>query len=88
MWKAGKVTITGQVTGVKDSDGNDLTIKASTEITINAAAALTLALDRTEAWIGVNKNTTLVATVTNYKSDNGVTWTTSDKTVATVVKKV
>lgn len=85
--KAGKVTITGQVTGVKDSDGNDLTIKASTEITINAAAALTLALDRTEAWIGVNKNTTLVATVTNYKSDNGVTWTTSDKTVATVDEK-
>lgn len=85
--KAGKVTITGQVTGVKDSDGNDLTIKASTEITINAAAALTLALDRTEAWIGVNKNTTLVATVTNYKSDNGVAWATSDKTVATVDEK-
>lgn len=85
--KAGKVTITGQVTGVKDSNGNDLTIKASTEITINAAAALTLALDRTEAWIGVNKNTTLVATVTNYKSDNGVAWTTSDKTVATVDEK-
>ncbi len=85
--KAGKVTITGQATGVKDSNGNDLTIKASTEITINAAAALTLALDRTEAWIGVNKNTTLVATVTNYKSDSGVTWTTSDKAVATVDEK-
>lgn len=85
--KAGKVTITGQVTGVKDSNGNDLTIKASTEITINAAAALALTLDRTEAWIGVNKNTTLVATVTNYKSDSGVTWTTSDKAVATVDEK-
>ena len=85
--KAGKVTITGQVTGVKGADGNELTIKASTDITINAAAALTLALDRTEAWIGVNKNTTLTATVANYKSDGGVTWTTSDKTVATVDEK-
>ena len=85
--KAGKVTITGQVTGVKGTDGNELTIKASTDITINAAAALALTLDRTEAWIGVNKNTTLAATVTNYKSDSGVTWTTSDKTVATVDEK-
>ena len=85
--KAGKVTITGQVTGIKGTDGNELTIKASTDITINAAAALTLALDRTEAWIGVNKNTTLAATVTNYKSDSGVTWTTSDKAVATVDEK-
>ena len=85
--KAGKVTITGQITGVQDANKKDLTIKASTEITINAAAALTLALDRTEAWIGVNKNTTLAATVTNYKSDSGVTWTTSDKTVATVDEK-
>ena len=85
--KAGKVTITGQITGVQDANKKDLTIKASTDITINAAAALTLALDRTEAWIGVNKNTTLAATVTNYKSDNGVTWTTSDKTVATVDEK-
>ena len=85
--KAGKVAITGQITGVQDANKKDLTIKASTEITINAAAALTLALDRTEAWIGVNKNTTLVATVTNYKSDSGVTWTTSDKAVATVDEK-
>lgn len=85
--KAGKVTITGQVTGIKGTDGNELTIKASTDITINAAAALTLALDRTEAWIGVNKNTTLAATVTNYKSDSGVTWESSDKTVATVDEK-
>ena len=85
--KAGKVPITGQITGVQDANKKDLTIKASTEITINAAAALTLALDRTEAWIGVNKNTTLAATVTNYKSDSGVTWTTSDKTVATVDEK-
>ena len=85
--KAGKVTITGQITGVKVADGNELTIKATTEVTINAAAALTLTLDRTEAWIGVGKNTTLVATVANYKSDNGVTWATSDKTVATVDEK-
>ena len=85
--KAGKVTITGQITGVKDASGNELAIKATTEVTINAAAALTLTLDRTEAWIGVGKNTTLVATVANYKSDNGVTWATSDKTVATVDEK-
>lgn len=85
--KAGKVTITGQITGVQDANKKDLTIKASTDITINAAAALTLALDRTEAWIGVNKNTTLAATVTNYKSDSGVTWESSDKTVATVDEK-
>lgn len=85
--KAGKVTITGQVTGVKGTDGNELTIKASTDITINAAAVLALTLDRTEAWIGVNKNTTLVATVTNYKSDSGVTWESSDKTVVTVDEK-
>ena len=85
--KAGKVTITGQITGLQDANKKDLTIKASTDITINAAAALTLALDRTEAWIGVNKNTTLVATVTNYKSDSGVTWESSDKTVVTVDEK-
>ena len=36
--KAGKVTITGQITGVQDANKKDLTIKASTEITINAAA--------------------------------------------------
>ncbi len=85
--KAGKVMITGQITGIKDARGNDLTIKASTDVTINAAAALTLTLDKTEAWIGVGKTTTLVATVANYKSDNGVTWATSDKTVATVDEK-
>lgn len=85
--KAGKVTITGQITGLQDANKKDLTIKASTDITINAAATLTLALDRTEAWIGVNKNTTLAATVTNYKSDSGVTWESSDKTVATVDEK-
>lgn len=85
--KAGKVTITGQITGLQDANKKDLTIKASTDITINAAATLTLALDRTEAWIGVNKNTTLAATVTNYKSDSGVTWESSDKTVVTVDEK-
>ena len=85
--KVGKVMITGQITGIKDASGNDLTIKASTDVTINAAAALTLTLDKTEAWIGVGKTTTLVATVANYKSDNGVTWATSDKTVATVDEK-
>ena len=85
--KAGKVTITGQITGVKDADGNELSIKATTDVTINAVAALTLTLDKTEASVGVGKTITLSATVTNHKSDNGVTWESSDKSVATVDEK-
>lgn len=49
---------------------------------------LSITLDRTkEVYIEVGKNTTLVATVKNYKEDSGVTWTTSDKKIATVDEK-
>lgn len=86
--KAGNVTITGKITGVKGADGNDLAISASTTIKINPAAGLALSLDRTsEVYLAVGGSTTLVATVTNYQSDNGVVWESSDKKIATVNEK-
>ncbi len=86
--KAGKVNITGKVTGVKGADDKELAISSSVEITITAAAELALSLDRTkDVFIGVGSTTTLVATVSNYKSDSGVTWETSDNKIATVDDK-
>lgn len=86
--KAGKVNITGKVTGVKGADDKELAISNSVEVTITAAAELALSLDRTkDVFIGVGGTTTLVATVSNYKSDSGVTWETSDKKIATVDDK-
>lgn len=86
--KAGNVTITGKITGVKGADGNDLAISASATIKINPAAGLALSLDRTsEVYLAVGGSTTLVATVTNYQSDNGVVWESSDKKIATVNEK-
>ncbi|MDE6363478.1 MAG: Ig-like domain-containing protein, partial [Lachnospiraceae bacterium] len=88
--KAGKVHITGKVTGIKDADGKELDIRGSVEVEIQDAQSeeLAIALDRTsEVYLAVGGSTTLVATVTNYKSDAGVTWETSDKKVATVDEK-
>ncbi|MDE6221665.1 MAG: Ig-like domain-containing protein, partial [Lachnospiraceae bacterium] len=86
--KAGKVNITGKITGIKGADGSELDIRCSVEITVTAAAELAVSLDRTgDVYIAVGGSTTLVATVTNYKSDAGVTWETSDKKVATVDEK-
>lgn len=86
--KAGKVHITGKVSGVKGADDKEISISSSVEVSITAAAELTLTLDRTkDVYIGVGGTTTLVATVSNYKSDSGVTWETSDKKVATVDEK-
>lgn len=86
--KAGKVHITGRVTGIKGADGNELDIKCSVEISVTGSAELSLALDRTaDVYLAVGGTTTLVATVSNYKTDAGVTWETSDKKVATVDEK-
>lgn len=86
--KAGIVTITGQVKGITDSANKELDIKATTSVTIHAAASLSLTLDRTSGiYIAVGKSTTLVPTVTNYQSDNGVTWVSSDTKIATVNEK-
>lgn len=86
--KAGTVTITGFITGIKGADGNELSIKATTSIKIENSGALTVTLDRTsEVYLGVGGTTTLVATVTNYQSDNAVTWTTSNAKIATVNEK-
>ncbi|MDE7416342.1 MAG: Ig-like domain-containing protein, partial [Lachnospiraceae bacterium] len=86
--KAGKVHITGRVTGVNGADGKELDIRCSVEISVTDAADLALTLDRTsDVYLAVGGSTTLVATVTNYKSDAGVTWETSDKNVATVNEK-
>ena len=86
--KAGKVHITGRITGIKGADGNELDIKCSVEVSVTGNVELTLTLDRTsDVYIAVGGTTTLVATVTNYKSDAGVTWETSDKKVATVNEK-
>lgn len=98
--KAGKVSITASIAGIQGADGKDLEIKAAIEITVNETEkeseteteteqpVLSITLDRTkEVYIEVGKNTTLVATVKNYKEDSGVTWTTSDKKIATVDEK-
>ena len=85
--KQGTATITGQIKGIKDASGKELDIKATTTVTVNAAAALTIKLDREQVWLGVKGQTTLVPTVSNYVSDSGVTWTTADKNIATVDEK-
>ena len=83
--KAGKVTITGKVNGVKGADGSTLNIKASTDINIVSGEKLAITLDKVkDVIVPIGKTTTLVATVTNYKSDGTVTWESSDKNVATV----
>ena len=86
--KAGKATITGKVTGVKGADDKELAISSSVEITITEAAELTITLDKTkDVTVSVGATTPLVATVSNYKSDSGVTWESSDQKVATVDEK-
>lgn len=86
--KEGKVHITGRVTGIKGADGNELDIRCSVEINIAGSKELTLTLDRTsEVYLAVGGTTTLVATVSNYQSDAGVTWETADQKVATVDEK-
>lgn len=86
--KAGKTHITGRVTGVSGADGKELDIRCSVEVSITGGGELTVSLDRTgEVYLAVGGSTTLVATVSNYKSDAGVTWETSDAKVATVDEK-
>ena len=83
--KAGTVRITGKIKGMKGADGSELEISCEVEVKITSAESLTVVLDRTkDVYIAVGSTTTLVATVTNYKSDAGVTWNSSDKKVATV----
>ena len=85
--KAGTATITGKVAGVKDKSGNELDIKATASVTVTTAAALTISLDSTGRQVKIKNTTTLVATVTNYKSDSSVTWSSSDTSLATVDAK-
>ncbi len=86
--KPGKVHITGRVTGVNGADGKELDIRCSVEISVTEAADLAISLDRTsDVYIAVGGSTTIVATVSNYQSDAGVTWESSDKNVATVDEK-
>lgn len=83
--KEGNVTITGKITGINGADGKELDISAQIKLTVKAADILTVTLDRTEnVYIPVGGTTTLTATVSNYTSESGVTWETSDKKVATV----
>lgn len=86
--KAGKVHITGKVTGVNGADGKELDIRCSVEVSITGGGELAISLDRTsDVFLAVGGSTTLVATVSNYKSDAGVTWESSDQKVATVDEK-
>jgi GH25 family lysozyme M1 (1,4-beta-N-acetylmuramidase)/uncharacterized protein YjdB len=79
--KAGKTKIKGTIEG----DGGTST---EVEVEITEAKDLALTLDKTSGvTINVGSTTTLVATVVNYKSDSGVTWSTSDSKVATVDDK-
>lgn len=82
--KAGSATIKGVIT-VKNSAGSDINIEASTEVKIIEAPVFSIVLDRTDnVYLNVGGETTLSATVSNAKSDSGVTWTTSDEKIATV----
>lgn len=82
--KTGSTTIKGVAT-VKNSAGNDISIEATVTVSITDAPVFSLVLDRTDnVYLAVGGETTLVATVENAKSDSGVTWTTSDKKIATV----
>ncbi len=86
--KAGKVHISGKISGIKGADGKELDIRCSVEVTITANTDLALTLDRTkDVYLAIGGSTTLVPTVTGYQSDAGVTWETSDKKVATVSEK-
>ena len=84
----------GKVTGIKEGEatitatlvenGNE-TVKSTCVVTVKKAAR-TIALDNTKLEMAVGEEKTLKATVEGYTTDsNGkVTWTTSDKTIATV----
>lgn len=85
--KTGNVTITAKITGIKDKSGKELDIKATASVTIKAAEALTVSLDSTSRQVKVKDTTPLVATVKNYKSDSGVTWSSSNTSLATVDEK-
>ncbi|MBD5451613.1 MAG: hypothetical protein HDR25_03120 [Lachnospiraceae bacterium] len=86
--KAGTAVITGQINGITGADGRALDIKAQVNVSITAENVLKVTLDRTEGvYIAAGSTTTLTATVSNYTSDAGVTWETSDKKVATVNEK-
>lgn len=83
--KEGKTHISGQVKGIKGADGSELKISCDVEVTITASGSLSVTLDRTkDVYIAIGSTTTLVATVSNYKSDAGVTWKSSDTKVAKV----
>ena len=86
--KAGNAVVTGQIKGITGADGRELDIKAQANIAITAENVLKVTLDKTEnVYIAIGSTTTLTATVSNYTSDSGVTWETSDKKVATVNEK-
>lgn len=73
--KAGKATITA----TSKEDGS---AKATCEVTVKEG--LVVSLDQTTATVVRGKNLTLKATVSNFNSDSGVTWSSSDKNIATV----
>lgn len=73
--KAGKATITA----TSKEDGN---AKAACEVTVKEG--LVVSLDQTAATVVRGKTLTLKATVSNFNSDSGVTWSSSDKNIATV----
>ena len=85
--KQGTVTITGQIKGVKDASGKELDIRATTTVQVNPASELSITLDKEQVWLAVGGKTTLVSTVSNYISDQGVTWTTANEKIAKVDEK-
>ena len=85
--KQGTVTITGQIKGVKDASGKELDIRATTTVQVNPASELSITLDKEQVWLAVGGKTTLVSTVSNYISDQGVTWSTADEKIAKVDEK-
>lgn len=83
--KKGTVDIVAKIKGIIGDNGEELKIKATTQIKVTSDTKLSLKLDKTsDVKVEVGKTVTITATVSNYSSDAGVTWESSDNKVATV----
>lgn len=81
--KAGSATITA--TTVKNSEGKNFT--ATCAVTVSEKGELKLTLKEKKATVPVKTTYQIEATVENYLSDKGVTYTSADEKIATVNEK-
>lgn len=74
--KAGKATVTASTANGKT---------ATCEVTVTSSVATGIKLNKSDVAIELGKSETVTATVDPAAADQAVTWTTSDKAIATVV---